>query len=178
MLNLCKSMVLNYQLWRGTINMDICIREAIKSDYNSLLPLFRKVHELHVYERPDLYKENTTPVGQEFFESQISDARQHIFVATIGSEIVGFVVMKEEDIIENSFVNARNILYINSLCVAETQRKTGIGKRIMQYVFDFGRSLNVKSIELGVSEKNSSAIEFYESIGMATKSRKMEIILD
>ncbi|TYS68123.1 GNAT family N-acetyltransferase [Sutcliffiella horikoshii] len=158
--------------------MSISIREAIKSDYNSLLPLFRQVHELHVYERPDLYKENSTPVGQGFFESQLADARQHIFVATIGNEIVGIVVMKEEDIIENSFVKARKILYINSLCVAETKRNKGIGKRLLQYVFEFGRSLNVESIELGVSERNSSAIKFYESVGMATKSRKMEIILD
>jgi ribosomal protein S18 acetylase RimI-like enzyme len=158
--------------------MDISIRNANKSDYDSLLPLFRQVHELHVCERPDLYKENSTPVGQEFFESQLADVRQHIFVATIGIEIVGIVVMKEEEITENSFVNARKILFINSLCVAETQRKKGVGKRLLQYVFDFGRSLKVDSIELGVSEKNSSAIEFYESIGMTTKSRKMEIILN
>ncbi|GAE37493.1 GNAT family N-acetyltransferase [Halalkalibacter akibai] len=158
--------------------MEIFIRNANKSDYNSLLPLFRQVHELHVYERPDLYKENSTPVSQEFFENQLADDRQHIFVATRGIEIVGIVVLKEEEIAENSFVNARNILFINSLCVAETQRKKGIGKRLLQYVFEFGRSLKVDSIELGVSEKNSSAIEFYESIGMATKSRKMEILLN
>jgi ribosomal protein S18 acetylase RimI-like enzyme len=157
--------------------MVISIRNANKNDYDSLLPLFRQVHELHFFERPDLYKENSTPVGQEFFESQIDDVKQHIFVAIIGIEIVGIVVMKEEEIIENSFVNARKILYINSLCVDETQRKKGIGKRLLQYIFDFGRSLKVDSVELGVSENNSSAIEFYESIGMTTKSRKMEIIL-
>ena len=158
--------------------MVISIRNANKSDYNSLLPLFRQVHELHVFERPDLYKENSTPVGQEFFESQIDNVKQHIFVATIGIEIVGFVVMKEEEVIENSFVNARKILYINSLCVDETHRKMGIGKRLLQHVFDFGKSLKVNSVELGVSEKNPSAIQFYESIGMTTKSRKMEIILN
>ncbi|WP_404443185.1 GNAT family N-acetyltransferase [Sutcliffiella horikoshii] len=158
--------------------MDISIREATKSDYDSLSPLFRQVHELHVCERPDLYKKNSIPVGQEFFESQLADARQHIFVATIGIEIVGSVVMKEEEIIENSFVNARKILYINSLCVVKTHRKKGIGKSLLQYVFDFGKSLKVESVELGVSEKNPSAIRFYESIGMATKSRKMEILLN
>lgn len=158
--------------------MNISIREAIKSDYDSLLPLFSQVHELHVSERPDLYKENSTPVGQEFFESQLVDPRQNIFVGTIGIEIVGFVVMKEEGVIENSFVNERKILNINSLCVAEIQRNKGVGKSLLQYVFDFGRSLEVDSVELGVSERNPSAIRFYESIGMATKSRKMEIILN
>jgi diamine N-acetyltransferase len=158
--------------------MDISIRNANQGDYKSLIPLFREIHELHVCKRPDLYKENFTPVSQEFFESQLDDLKQHIFVAAIGIEIVGFVVMKEEEITENSFMKARKVLLINSLCVAETQRKKGIGKRLLQYVFDFGRSLNVDSIELGVSEKNSSAIEFYQSNGMATKSRKMEFIMN
>lgn len=158
--------------------MDISIRKANKDDYKFLLSLFRQVHDLHVYERPDYYKENSTPVSQEFFESQLNDIKQHIFVATIDNLIVGVIVMKEEDIPENSFVKARKVLFINSLCIAEAQRKKGIGKRLMKYVFDFGISLKVDSIELGVSEKNPYAIEFYESIGMTTKSRKMEIILN
>ena len=44
-----------------------------------------------------------------------------------------------------------------------------------KFVFDFGKSLTVDSIELGVSEENTSAIEFYRSIGMTTKSRRMEL---
>jgi len=158
--------------------MDISIRNAEQNDYNSLLPLFRQVHEFHVFKRPDLYKENSTPVEQKFFESQLVDAKQHIFVAAIGNDIVGVIVIKEEETTENSFVKARKVLVINSLCVAETHRKKGIGKKLTKYVFDFGRSLRVDSIELGVSEKNTSAIEFYRSIGMTTKSRKMEIILN
>ncbi|MEI5906917.1 GNAT family N-acetyltransferase [Bacillus spongiae] len=158
--------------------MDIFIRRANKCDHEALLPLFRQVHELHVSERPDLYKENSTPVSQAFFESQLDDVKQHIFVATIGNDLAGVIVMKEEEITENSFVKARKVLYINSLCISEVHRKQGIGKRLMKYVFDFGKSLKVDSIELGVSENNPHAIKFYESIGMKTKSRKMEIILN
>jgi hypothetical protein len=55
--------------------MNIFIRKAKQSDYESLLPLFRQVHEIHVFVRPDLYKENSTPVEQEFFESQLIDGK-------------------------------------------------------------------------------------------------------
>ncbi|SFS64914.1 GNAT family N-acetyltransferase [Paenibacillus sp. BC26] len=154
--------------------MAISIREAIGADYEALLPLFRQVHNLHVAERPDLYKENATPVGEECFKSQLLDDKEHIIVAVFGSDIVGVVVLKEEEIAENSFVNARNILQVNSLCVADEVRRTGIGKKLMHYVIDFARSLQVDSIELGVSENNPNAILFYHSIGMTTKSRKME----
>jgi diamine N-acetyltransferase len=158
--------------------MMVSIRNAKQEDYDPLLPLFRQVHELHVGIRPDLYIDNDTPVSQEFFESQLVDSKQHLFVATIGMQIVGFVVTKEEEVTGNSFVHSRKVLLINSLCVDEKQRSKGIGKSLLQYVFDFGRSLKVDSIELGVSEANSSAIEFYESNGMTTKSRKMEFLLN
>jgi diamine N-acetyltransferase len=157
--------------------MNISIRNAKRSDYVSLLPLFYQVHELHVCERPDLYLENTIPVNEDLFYNQLIDAKQHIVVATIGLDIVGVVVLKEEEVAENSFVKARKVLLINSLCVANTHRNMGIGKNLMQHVFDFGRSLKVDSIELGVLEKNTLALQFYESIGMTTKSRKMEFIL-
>jgi len=158
--------------------MNIFIREAKQSDYESLFPLFKQVHEFHVFVRPDLYIENSTPVEQAFLESQLIDDKQHIFVATIGHNLVGVIVTKEEEITENTFVKERNVLFIKSLCVAETHRNKGIGKNLTKYVFDFGRSINVDSIELGVSEENTSAIEFYSSIGMTTKSRKMEARLN
>ncbi|WP_226582614.1 GNAT family N-acetyltransferase [Halobacillus litoralis] len=155
--------------------MDISIRHAEQNDYESLLPLFRQVHEFHVSVRPDLYKENLTPVHREFFESQLMDSRQHILVAAISHDIVGVIVMKEEETAENSFVHARKVLFVNSLCVAETHRKMGIGEKLTKKAFDIGRHLKVDSVELGVAEKNTSAIEFYRKMGMSTKSRKMEI---
>lgn len=155
--------------------MDISIRYAEQNDYESLVPLFRQVHEFHVSVRPDLYKDHTSPVEKEFFESQLMDDKQHIFVAIINHQFVGVIVTKEEETPENSFVKARNVLVINSLSVAAPFRKKGIGKKLTTYVFDLGKRLGVDSIELGVSEKNSAAIEFYRSLGMKTKSRRMEL---
>jgi len=60
----------------------------------------------------------------------------------------------------------------------DTEEMNQFLEKNKEHVFDFGRSLKVDSIELGVSEENTSAIEFYRSLGMTTKSRKMEIILN
>ncbi|WJH35418.1 hypothetical protein N6H14_05105 [Paenibacillus sp. CC-CFT747] len=49
--------------------MNISIRAAQPSNYESLLPLFRQVHDWHVNERPDLYKENPTPVEEAFLQA-------------------------------------------------------------------------------------------------------------
>lgn len=157
--------------------MVLKIRQARSDDYDSLVPLFRQVHDLHVHERPDIYKDNPLPVERDFFLNQITDSKQHVFVASSGTDIHAVVVTREEEIIANSFVNARKILYINSLCVTEDKRDKGIGRVMMEFVLEFGRKLKVDSIELGVSESNRSAIRFYESIGLKTKSRKMEFRL-
>lgn len=158
--------------------MNLVIRNAVENDYESLVPLFSQVHDLHVSLRPDLYNAHSNPVGQELFEQQLNDDTHHIFVATIDDDIVGVIVTKVEEIAENSFVKARKVLMINSLAVEEGHRKKGIGRKLTEYAFDLGRSLSVDGIELGVSEANTDAIEFYESLGMKMKSRKMEILFD
>ncbi|MGG1252919.1 GNAT family N-acetyltransferase [Brevibacillus agri] len=66
---------------------------------------------------------------------------------------------------------------LSTVYVADTLRKKGIGRKLMHHVFDFAKGLGIDSIELGVSERNRQAIHFYESIGMTTKSRKMEFRL-
>ncbi|MCD4713921.1 MAG: GNAT family N-acetyltransferase [Clostridiales bacterium] len=157
--------------------MELKIREARIEDYDSLLPLFQQVHDLHVSERSDIYIENSSPVEHDFYLNQLSDCKQHIFVAYSGIDVYAVVVMREEKVMANSFLKARSILFINSLCVTEKQRGTGVGKMMMEFVFEYGRKLYVDSIELGVLENNKAAIQFYESIGLKTKSRKMEIRL-
>ena len=154
--------------------MELFIRVANLSDYESLRPLFRQVHDLHVAKRPDLYRENQIPVGKEAFESQINDPRRHVFVAAAGAEIIGVAVTVEEDVTENPFLVARKVLLVDSLCVLEAWRGMGVGRMLMKSIMDFARSIHADAVELAVLEENASAISFYESIGMTTKSRKME----
>lgn len=117
----------------------------------------------------------TTPVAREFFINQLNDEKQYIFVASEDKNIVAVAVMKMMEISENPFMKDRRVLYINSLCV--DKKEYGIGKRLMNFIIEFGKNLKVDSIELGESERNSSAIKFYESIGLTTKSRNMELRL-
>ena len=145
--------------------MDISIRNAEQNDYNSLLPLFRQVHEFHVFKRPDLYKENSTPVEQKFFESQLIDAKQHIFVAAIGNDIVGVIVIKEEETTENSFVKARKVLVINSLCVAETHRKRGIGKKLTKYVLILEEASKLIALNWEYPRKILLPLNFIDQLG-------------
>lgn len=153
------------------------IREAVFDDYQSLLPLFLQVHDLHVNERPDLYKENETPVELDFYRKFLDESKYYVFVVVWDEKIVAFAVTEIEEVKDNPFMKDRRTLYINSLCVHEELRNKGIGQSLMQHLIDFGKTLGVQSLELGVSERNQQAILFYESIGLQTKNRRMEVIL-
>lgn len=112
--------------------MDFIIRKATPEDYDNLLPLFQQVHDIHVVDRPD----NPTPVEWDFYMKQMYDDQQHLFVASEGAHIIAIVVMKEEEVVESSFVNDRKILVVNSLCVHKEKRGAGVGKAMMEFVIE------------------------------------------
>ncbi len=56
-------------------------------------------------------------------------------------------------------------------------KKKGIGKKLYNYLLDKAKKEGIDAIELNVWSFNSSAIKFYESLGMTIKNMKFESIL-
>ena len=69
-------------------------------------------------------------------------------------------------------------LFIDDLCVDENARGQRIGEKIFEYVKDEAKRLGCYEVTLNVWKGNESAEHFYEKMGMTTKERMMEIILD
>lgn len=53
----------------------------------------------------------------------------------------------------------------------------GIGSLLFNHIVEYARLKEASSIQLLVWEFNRDAINFYESMGMSTRNRRMEIIL-
>ena len=68
-------------------------------------------------------------------------------------------------------------VYIDDFCVKSNHQNNGIGKLLFNHIVDYAKSEDVSSIQLTVSEFNKNAIKFYESLGMSTRNRKMELNL-
>ncbi|PRO66423.1 GNAT family N-acetyltransferase [Alkalicoccus urumqiensis] len=150
------------------------IRTADIRDYEALLPLFREVHDVHVRLRPDIYRDTPAPVEKAAFERQIRSGEEYIWVAEADGGIAGFLAAEKGKVEENTFVHAKTFLMIHSLGVASAYRKQGIGRLLMEHAREAARKLDVDCLELGVSDANREAVAFYESLGLTTKSRKME----
>nr|WP_284698154.1 GNAT family N-acetyltransferase [Thermoanaerobacterium thermosaccharolyticum] len=69
----------------------------------------------------------------------------------------------------------RKFVYIDDLCVSSTHRRKGVGRKLFRHIVDYVKKSGYDTLELTVWEFNSDAIKFYESLGMTTKNRRMEL---
>ena len=149
------------------------IRTARPDDFQALIPLFQQIHDQHVALRPDHYRPHEMPVPEDLFLSQLENPDYALLVAEHDG-LAGVIVLKE-DIVEGSgFVFDKHYLRVISLVVADTHQKQGVGRRLMQAAYVHAETIGCDKIELGVDDANQEAIVFYETLGMAVRSRRME----
>ncbi|WP_432663433.1 GNAT family N-acetyltransferase [Wukongibacter baidiensis] len=156
--------------------MKFQIREATKNDYESVNELVVEVHNLHVESRPNNFKENDRPLNRRYYEELLDDIRCKIFlVETQGKEIIAYTILRVIEIESNSIVIQRKFVYMEELCAKEQYRGKGIGELLFNKAVEYTKRIGVSSLELSVWEFNDPAIKFYESMGMKTRTRRMEI---
>ena len=69
-------------------------------------------------------------------------------------------------------------LFIDDLCVDQQARGQHIGESLFEHVKKEARKMGCYEVTLNVWSGNTSAEKFYEKMGMKTKERQMEYILD
>ena len=69
-------------------------------------------------------------------------------------------------------------LFIDDLCVDKQARGQHIGESLFEYVKQQAKALGCYEVTLNVWAGNTSAEHFYENMGMKTKERQMEYILE
>lgn len=57
-------------------------------------------------------------------------------------------------------------VYVQDLYVADSERGTGLGRRLLAATAGFGRERNATHLRLTVDSQNTSAKRFYEYVGM------------
>ncbi|WP_166243163.1 GNAT family N-acetyltransferase [Paenibacillus turpanensis] len=157
--------------------MNSIIREAILSDYHEVARLVAQIHEIHVKERPDIYAPDPCPMSNDYFNKLLVDQKSKLFVVVVEDKVVGYSVLRINLPPNRQIYRSRKYISIDDFCIDEKYRNNGLGKELMNYILDFGKGVSAQCIELGVSEFNKDAIRFYESMGLTTRSRRMEFIL-
>jgi len=157
--------------------MKITIRRAEPTDIPGIVRLLEYTCNFHHKGRPDIFKAGGKKYGSETLLAILNDKLRVIFVAiTEDGYLAGFCFC-EWQAFSMPFINEHTSLYIDDICVDETYRRQGIGKKLFAAAVEFAKESEVYAIDLNVWEFNESAIKFYESLGFTTRFRKMELIL-
>lgn len=149
----------------------ITISPSLLDDFEEVLEIFRQVHKMHVGFAPHIYKDTKDVISFEEYKKSVDD--KTFYVAKVDGKIKGILGYYINDIDFEGRVK-RRVLFIHTIAVHEDSRKKGIGKAMMDFVFEKMKKDKIDNIELSVNVKNSDAIKFYEKLGFKTLSLKME----
>lgn len=155
------------------------IRKAEYKDCARLQELLHQVLEIHARIRPDVFVSGTTKYSVAELEEILKDEKRPVYVAVDESDSVmgySFCVIKEPPA-KDLFVPVR-IMFIDDLCVDEAFRGRHVGEALFEHVKEEAKRLGCYEITLNVWRGNEGAERFYEKMGMETKERQMEFILD
>ncbi|WP_440115681.1 N-acetyltransferase family protein [Paenibacillus sp. QZ-Y1] len=155
------------------------IRRAEIGDYPGVSSLMDELHHMHVEARPDVYRAMQPRLNYKEYEQLLETDYHYLYVAELLDEveIVGYASAQLNVIQNVDLLLDRKVLYIHELVVDSKHRGHGTGKQLMQVLIELGREIQVESVELTVSTFNTGAQAFYEQLGLAVRSSRMEYIL-
>ena len=154
------------------------IRRAKEKDIPKIGDLLSQVCLVHHKGRPDIFGTGRKYSDDELKEI-LKDASRPILVFTDDNDsVLGYCFCILQQHKNSSVMTDIKTLYIDDLCVDETCRGKHIGKELYRAAVKLARELECYNLTLNVWSCNSSAMKFYESMGLVPQKIGMELILD
>lgn len=147
------------------------IRDIRLDDYNNIDKLMQQVHDLHVENRPDLYKDLEHPISKSEFEKLIENNDVISVLAEDKESVLGLCIVSIKN---KSGMLDKKIAYMDDLCVDERFRGRGIGKLLFSYVTNIAKEKGAERLDLMVWSFNNNALNFYNEIGMKAQRYILE----
>ena len=153
------------------------IRIAREYDIPKISDLLSQVCLVHHNGRPDIFK-----AGRKYSEAELAellkDDSRPILVSVDDNDVVrGYCFCIFQQHKENSVLTDVKTLYIDDLCVDESLRGKHIGKELYNAAVKLARDSECYNLTLNVWSCNSSAMRFYEAMGLVPQKVGMELIL-
>lgn len=154
------------------------IRRAVIGDIDRIGKLLRQVLDVHHNARPDLFHAGAKKYTEPELIEILSDDQRPIFVYEDDEHgVCGYAFCIFVQHIDNNILTDIKTLYIDDLCVDSECRGRGIGKALYNYVVSYAKSEGCYNLTLNVWADNTSALGFYESLGLHKQKIGMEKIL-
>ena len=153
------------------------IRRAEEKDIPRMLRLLEQVNLVHAEGRPDIFKV-ATKYNDDDLKAAFRDPSQGIFVYEDEDGIVqGYAFTQFQRAVNHPILTDILTLYIDDICVDESNRGNKIGSQLYDAVLAFAKENGCHNITLNVWALNETARKFYESLGMKAQRTTMEQLL-
>ncbi|VVN75531.1 GNAT family N-acetyltransferase [Pseudomonas fluorescens] len=130
------------------------IRRVTADDYAAWLPLWQAYLRFYNTELADAVTQNT---WQRFLDPS---EPTHAALAWDGDKAVGMVHF----IYHRSNWSIENSCYLQDLLVVPQMRGTGVGRQLIEFVYDTARKDGCAKVHWLTHETNATAIQLYERI--------------
>ena len=154
------------------------IRKAENKDINDVLRLLVQVNDVHAEVRPDLFIKGHTKYTATELEDIFVDPAAPVFVdVNEEGRVLGYCFCVLQDNTSSRHLQRIKTLYIDDLCIDESARGKGVGRRLYEHAKEYARMQGCHNLTLNVWDGNKTAMDFYRRMGLATQKTTLETIL-
>ena len=158
--------------------MEFTVRRAVEKDIPEILHLLVQVDMVHHNGRPDLFRGPATKYNAAELAGILKDEKTPVFVCVDENDVpVGHAFCIHKQQTGDAVLTDVRTLYIDDICVEETQRGRHIGTMLYEHVVQYATEHQFYNITLNVWNCNPGAMRFYESLGLQPRKVEMEQIL-
>lgn len=154
--------------------MDVTIRKAVISDYESLCEIYVEIDEQHRINHPELFiKPEEYARAKEYIQEMINDSNKALFVADVDSKVVAFAECYIQQSSNFPVIKKREWVQLDGIAVKKEYQNQHIGSLLLEKITEWADSKEIKRIELKVYSFNKNAEDFYSEKGFQVLSKVM-----
>ena len=151
------------------------VRPATVDDHPALARLQRDLDAIHARVQPGFFRASVDGPGEsqrtlEWVRAALGDPHAALIVADEEGVVVGAIRLRLWDSPEDPTVTPARRVNVESLVVASTARRRGIGRALMAEADRWARARGATQVVLTVWEGNDTAERFYRALGFGDAS--------
>jgi len=144
---------------------------AAAADREAVNAIARRIHDMHVSWRPDIYEPLEEHYTQDRFDESVRN--RQLYVAKLAGEVVGFAALNQCTYDWPGVVK-RRVMIVDEFGVHEFCRGHGIGTAMMEDIHALAKAFGCTDLQLRVYPQNDEAIGFYQHCGFQIQNIGMQ----
>ena len=146
--------------------MNLSIRRADVSDKNIICALGVTTFYEAYFEQDDSHDLANYVIesfGRARIEAELNDADLTFFIAELSGKAVGYAKLRENSAVD--CLKNENVVELQRIYLLERAKRKGVGAALLNRCLAAARAKGYETLWLGVWERNSEALGFYEKAG-------------